>query len=37
MESSGKIDRKEDYTDIGHNDGIDGTEYIMTYYDNIIK
>jgi hypothetical protein len=36
MENSGKIDRKEDYTEIGHNDGIDATEYSMTYYDRVI-
>ena len=36
-ERSGKIVTKEEYTIDGHNDRLDGTNYIMTYYVSVIS
>lgn len=36
-ERSGKITTKEEYNKDGHNDRLDGTNYIMTYYTTIVN
>lgn len=37
QERTGKIHRKEDFTKAGHNDGLNSAEYLMTYYDSVLK
>lgn len=36
-ERTGKITTKEEFNTDGHNDRLDGCNYIMTYYTNVIK